>query len=69
MVYEDGDKVKSNGDFSLNLLRYGPTARVGFENCQIYATYYMTPLFKAGKGPGGYDLNPFEIGFAFTFND
>jgi hypothetical protein len=69
MVFEDGDKVKSNGDFSLNLLRYGPTARIGFENWQIYATYYMTPLFKEGKGPGGHDLYPFEIGFSFTFND
>jgi len=69
MVFQDGDKVKSNGDFSLNLLRYGPTARIGFENWHIYATYYMTPLFKSGKGPGGYDLHPFEIGFAFTFND
>ena len=28
MVYDNGDKVKSNADFSLNLLRYGPTVRV-----------------------------------------
>lgn len=69
MVYQDGDKVKSNGDFSLSMLRYGPTARVGFENFQVYATYYMTPLFKAGKEPGGHQLYPFEIGLAFTFND
>jgi hypothetical protein len=69
MVFQDKDKVKSHGDFSLNLLRYGPTARVGYQSFQIYATYYMTPLFKNGKGPGGYDLYPFEIGFAFTFND
>jgi len=69
MVYEDGQKVKANGDFSLNMLRYGATARVGYQNFQIYGTYYMTPLFKSGKGPGGYDLYPFEIGIAFTFND
>jgi hypothetical protein len=69
LVYQNGDKVKSNGDFSLNLLRYGPTARIGFENFQIYATYYMTPLFKTGKAPGGYELHPFEIGLSFTFND
>jgi hypothetical protein len=69
MKFQDGEKVKSNGDFSLNLLRYGPTARIGYQNFQIYGTYYMTPLFKSGKGPGGYDLYPFEIGFAFTFND
>jgi hypothetical protein len=69
MVFQNGDKVKSHDDLSLNLLRYGPTARLGYENFQIFATYYMTPLFKTGKGPGGYELYPFEIGLAFTFND
>ncbi|HUX55815.1 MAG TPA: hypothetical protein VMV77_02500 [Bacteroidales bacterium] len=70
MVYEDGgQKVKSNGDFSLNMLRYGATARIGYQNFQLYGTYYMTPLFNAGKGPGRDDLYPFEIGVAFTFND
>jgi len=69
MVYEDGQKIKSNGDFSLNMLRYGATARVGYSNFQIYGTYYMNPMFKSGKGPGGYDLYPFELGIAFTFND
>ena len=45
MVYEDGgQKVKSNGDFSLNMLRYGATARIGYQNFQLYGTYYMTPL-------------------------
>jgi hypothetical protein len=69
MVYENGEKIKSNGDFSLNMLRYGATARVGYANFQLYGTYYMTPLFRKGKGPGGNDLFPFEIGIALTFND
>jgi hypothetical protein len=69
MVYQDGQKVKSNGDFSLNMLRYGATARVGYGNFQLYGTYYTTPLFRTGKGPAGNDLYPFEIGVAFTFND
>jgi hypothetical protein len=69
MVFDDGEKVKSNGDFSLNMLRYGATARVGYGNFQVYGTYYTTPLFREGKGPGGNDLYPFEIGVAFTFND
>jgi hypothetical protein len=68
MVYEDRDKVKSDDDFSLNMLRYGATARVGFENIHISGTYYFTPLFKTGKGPGGIDLYPFEIGLAFTID-
>jgi len=69
MVAEDGQKIKSNSDFSLNMLRYGATARVGYGNFQLYGTYYMTPMFKSGKGPGGYDLYPFEMGVSFTFND
>lgn len=70
MVFQDnGQKVKSSGDFSLNMLRYGATARVGYGNFNLYGTYYMTPLFRTGKGPAGYDLYPFEIGVAFTFND
>lgn len=69
MVYKDGPTVKANGDFSLNMLRYGGTARVGYGNFQLYGTYYLTPLFQNAKGPAGYDLYPFEIGFALTFND
>lgn len=69
MVFENGEKVKSNGDFSLNMLRYGATARVGYGNFQVYGTYYKTPLFQTGKGPAGVDLFPYEIGIALTFND
>jgi hypothetical protein len=69
MVYEDGNKIKSDGDFSLSMLRYGGTARLGYGNFQIYGTYYLTPLFKAGKSPAGVELYPFEIGVAFAFND
>jgi hypothetical protein len=69
MVFEDNDKVKSGGDFNLNILRYGATARIGYENFSIYGTYYLTPLFEANMGPGGVDLFPFEIGIAFTIDD
>jgi ribosomal protein L28 len=69
MVFQDGQKIKSNGDFSLNMLRYGATARVGYGNFQLFGTYYLTSLFQPEKGPAGNDLYPFEIGFALTFND
>lgn len=69
MKFQDGQKIKSNKDFSLNMLRYGATARIGYENFHVYGTYYITPMFQDGKGPAGYDLYPFEIGVAFTFND
>jgi hypothetical protein len=68
MVLENGDKVKSDGDFSLNMLRYGATARIGYGNFEIYGTYYITPLFKQGKGPAGVDLFPFEVGVAFSID-
>jgi len=69
MVFEDGHTVKSYRDFSLNMLRYGMTARIGYGNFQLFGTYYMTPLFQKGKGPGGIDLYPFEIGIALSFNN
>lgn len=69
MVFEDGHTIKSWGDFSLNMLRCGATARVGYGNFMLYGTYYKTPLFQSGKGPGGVELYPFEIGIALTFND
>jgi hypothetical protein len=69
MVHEDGPTVKADGDFSLNMLRYGGTARVGFGSFQLYGTYYLTPLFQEGKSPENVDLYPFEIGIALTFND
>lgn len=68
MIFDNGDKVSSDGDLSLNLFRYGATARFGFENFHIYGTYYLTPLFKSGKSPMGTDLYPFEVGLAFTVN-
>jgi hypothetical protein len=69
MVFEDGHTIKSRGDFSLNMLRYGVTARVGYGNFQLFGTYYYTPLFQSGKGPDGNDLYPFEIGVALAFNN
>jgi hypothetical protein len=69
MVYEDRHKVKSNSDFNLSLLRIGGTARVGYSNIQLFGTYYLTPLFRTEDGPGGWDLYPFEVGLAFTFNN
>lgn len=67
VYYEDGrQKVKNRDDFSLNLLRYGVTARLGYEMLQVYGTCYLSPMFETGKGP---ELYPFEVGIALTFND
>jgi hypothetical protein len=68
VVYYDNDKmkIKNKDDFSLNLLRYGVTARLGYEMFQAYGTYYLSKMFEDGKGP---ELFPFEIGIALTFNN
>lgn len=67
VYFDDGrQKDKTRNDFSLNLLRYGATARVGYEMFQVYGTCYFTPLFETGKGP---EIYPFEVGIALSFND
>jgi hypothetical protein len=69
MVFDDGQKLKSDDDLNLSILKGGVTARIGYENFMIYGTYYLTPWFKYQLGPDTFQLEPFEIGFAFTFND
>ncbi|MGE5349194.1 MAG: outer membrane beta-barrel protein [Actinomycetota bacterium] len=67
VYYDDGkQKDKNRDDFNLNVLRYGVTARAGYEMVQVYGTCYLSPMFEKGKGP---ELYPFEIGIALTFND
>ena len=67
IYYNNGkQKEKRKDDFSLNTLRWGATARLGYEFFQVYGTCYFTSMFEKGKGP---ELYPFEVGIAFTFND
>ena len=58
------EKVKDKGDHNIAPLRWGYTAKVGFEDVGIYATYYNTPLFEDGKGPV---TNPLTVGLTFAF--
>ena len=62
----DGEKqkIKNKGDFSLNPLRYGFTARCGYDDFGIYATYYVSEMFQTGKS---IELNPLSIGISFGF--
>ena len=68
VVYYDGgkQKIKEKDDFSLSVLRYGPTVRLGYESFQVYATYYMNGLFIENKGP---ELYPFQLGISIAFRD
>lgn len=68
MVYyesSDKQKIKGKGDYSLNSLRWGPTARIGYDHFQLYGTFYLTTLFQKEMGP---ELYPLQFGMAFTFN-
>ncbi len=67
VYYDDGkQKDKNRSDFNLNVLRWGVTARAGYEMVQVYGTCYLSQMFEKGKGP---ELYPFEVGVALTFND
>jgi hypothetical protein len=68
MVYyvsNDKQKIKGKNDYSMNYLRWGPTARIGYEHFQLYGTLYLTGLFQKDRGP---ELYPLQVGMAFTFN-
>ena len=67
VYHDDGkEKHKNKDDFSLNVLRWGSTARVGYDSFQIYGTCYFTEMFEKGKGP---QLFPYEIGISISIND
>ena len=59
----DNSKEKNKSDFNLSPLRWGVTARVGYGAINLFANYYMTPLFKDGMGP---ELYPFTVGIAIV---
>jgi hypothetical protein len=67
IVMEGGDKFKNDSDFNFNMLMVGATARIGFEDFQAYANYYLTPLFLENKTPGGENLYVFDVGLAVSF--
>ena len=56
-------KDKDYGGFNINSFKYAATARVGYKEIGLFATYSLTPLFESGKGP---ELTPFTIGISFS---
>ena len=60
-VSGEKSKEKAKGDYYLTPLRWGFTARVGYRALNLYANYYMMPLFIENRGP---ELYPFSIGLA-----
>lgn len=58
------EKSKDKGDHGVAPLRWGYTARVGFDDFGIYGTYYNTKLFEDGVGPAA---TPVTIGVVLSF--
>jgi hypothetical protein len=56
------NKEKDRSGFNMNSFKYAATARVGYKDISLFATYSLTPLFQSGKGP---ELTPFTIGISF----
>ena len=59
------NKDKIRDDYNLSTFRYGVHARVGFNDCLLYATYYLSPLFEKNKGS---KLYPISVGLAFSID-
>ena len=55
-------KDKDRSGFNINQFKYDATARIGYKDFGLFATYSLTPLFQSGKGP---ELTPFTIGISF----
>ncbi|MFO7939583.1 MAG: outer membrane beta-barrel protein [Bacteroidales bacterium] len=67
VVYKEGgnrQKDKVRDDFNLSPFRYGFTARIGYNDWKLYATYYAVPLFEEDKGP---ELFPVAAGISLSF--
>ena len=54
-------KDKDHSGYNMNSFKYAATARIGYKNVGLFATYSLTPLFESGKGP---ELTPFTLGIS-----
>jgi hypothetical protein len=63
-IFDDHENVKIFNIKGINMLRYGPTLRVGWEQLHITAFYSLSEFFADGQGPSG--IHPFYIGLAYT---
>ncbi|MEO1450761.1 MAG: outer membrane beta-barrel protein [Bacteroidota bacterium] len=50
-VSDDNGKVKLKGDFNLNPIKYGLTARLDYRWFDIYVNYNLSSLFEEEQGP------------------
>jgi hypothetical protein len=62
MVNDEKQKVKIRDDFYLRDFNYGFTARLGYGNVALFASYYPQTLFENCKGP---EIYPVTLGLHF----
>lgn len=55
--------VKNVNSFELNPFRFDATVRLGYRLISLYATYALSPMFQAGRGP---DLRQWSAGITLT---
>ncbi|NTW34459.1 MAG: PorT family protein [Bacteroidetes bacterium] len=56
-------KVKKYNIKNIDLIRYGVTAKLGYENFYVFGYYSMSKLFKTGKGP---EMYPVSVGIGIS---
>ncbi len=57
--WQEGDRdsdYKHKGDYNVNPFTLDATARIGYKNFTLFATYGLTPLFEKNKGPEVYPM-------------
>jgi len=57
-------RIKNNDDYNLNPFKYGLTARIGYDDAQLFANYSLSTLFDTNKGP---ELYPVSAGIRINF--
>jgi hypothetical protein len=59
-------KDRTKGDFNTQPFTLDLTARMGYRNFGVWASYSLTPLFEDGRGP---EVYPMSFGVSFTFGE
>jgi hypothetical protein len=65
VYFDDSERIKykQRGDFHLNPISAAATARIGWGKLNLFASYDLLPLFKAGEGP---ELYPVQVGITLV---
>lgn len=59
MSGDDKNNLRTKGDYNVNPFTLEATARIGYKDFTLFATYGLTPLFEKNKGP---EVFPVTVG-------